>query len=283
MPVLKHALEVAGKLEVAASQKTLPGPLQVAGYGFLVRNRRLAAAIARLGRASAYESRLLLRAMLEIQINYAWIRLRNRYSRALRYHRFWPIERLRLLEKASTIFKEADYGQKKQQVEAERRKVRQLFRFRDTKGKMRWAESWAKVNSIEARLVEVLRYEKPTGQPDPFMYGLYVSFSSAVHGSPNSLQEVLRVTNGRLVAAEQPESDPDRHLVGAFILLASTIEAFAEDARLRRALRADIRIVSSALEQLREKGKGYGINRPSIPCLPRSYKDFTHCPNRQPA
>ena len=209
----------------------------------------------RLGDRSAYESRILLRSMLEIQINYAWIRLRDSHSRAIRFHKFWPIERLRLLEKAGTIFRPPDYDQRRQALEAERRKVRHLFRFRDKKGKMQWAQSWAAVSSVEARLAEVLRKEKPETQPDLFMYGMFISFSSATHGSPNSLAEVLRVDGGRLRPAEQPEARPKVHRTGAFILLAWIIEAFAEDARLRRQCRADIRRVSVSLEELVQKAR----------------------------
>ena len=251
--LLKQAIRTAKKLEEAASAKTLRKPLQVVGFGFLTRNRRMAVAIARLGRNSAYESRLLLRSMLEIKINYAWIRLTNKHSRAVRFYQFWPLERLKLLANTSTLFKDADYAQKKRALVVERRKVRHLFRFRDSKGKMQWAKSWASVSSVEARLVEVQKKEKPGASPDPFLYGLYVSFSSATHGSPNSIAEVLKVEEGHLVPSTQPESRPDVHKMGAFIVLAWTIEAFAEDARLRKRCQADIRKVSLPLKHLIEQ------------------------------
>lgn len=253
--LLKQVIEAATKLEHAASQKALRKPLQVAGLGFLVRNRRIARAIERLGRESAYESRVLLRTMLEIQINYAWIRLRKTHSRALRFHKYWPIERLRLLEKTATIFRPPDYNERKQALQAERAKVRHLFRFRDSQGKMQWAQSWASVSSVEARLTEVQKRERPGAAPDPFLYGMYISFSSATHGSPISLNEVLTVDGWRLIASSQPESRPDVHRRGAFILLAWTIEAFAEDARLRRQCRADMTRVLSAVKELKRRSK----------------------------
>lgn len=167
--LLKRAVETARKLENAASQKTLRKPLQVVGLGCLVRHRRIAVAIQRLGRQSAYESRVLLRTMLEIQINYAWIRLRNTHSRAVRFYQFRPVERLRLLEKTATIFRPEDYDQRKRALQVERNKVRHLFRFRNPKGKMQWAHSWPTVGSVEARLTEVQKKEKPGAVPDPFL------------------------------------------------------------------------------------------------------------------
>ena len=253
--LLKQAVKTARKLEHAASQKPLRKPLQVAGFGFLVRHRQIAVAIQRLGRESAYETRVLLRTMLEIQINYAWIRLRNTHSRAVRFYQFWPIERLRLLEKTATIFRPEDYDQRKRALQAERNKVRHLFRFRDTKGKMQWAKSWAIVGSVEARLTEVQKKERPGTAPDPFLYGMYISFSSATHGSPNSLAEVLTVVEGRAMASPQPELRPNANKMGAFILLAWSIEAFAEDARLRRQCHADIRKVSTAVQELKQRSR----------------------------
>ena len=253
--LLKQAIEAARKLELAASQKHLPKRLQVAGLGFLVRNRRIARAIERLGRESSYESRILLRVMLEIKINYAWIRLRNTHSRALRFHQFWSIERLKLLENTATIFKPPDYSERKRLLQIERAKVRNLFRFRDSSGKMQWAKSWASVSSVEARLVEVQKKEKPNDAPDPFLYGMYVSFSSATHGSPNSLNEVLTIDGAHVKASLQPESRPDNHRMGAFILLAWTIEAFAEDAKLRRRCRADLKKVRAAIKELKRRSK----------------------------
>ena len=248
--LLRNAIRVAQVLEAAGSAKTLRKPLQVAGYGFLVRIRRLAQAITRCGTQSAYESRVLMRCMLEIQINYAWIRLRNSHSRALRFHHYWSIDRLRLLEKAGTIFRAADYADRRRALIAERRKVRHLFRFRDKNGKMQWAQSWASVSSVEARLAEVQRKEKPAAKPDPFMYGMYISFSSATHGSPNSLVEVLEVAGSRLVPKSQPEMKPKAHYIGAFILLAWAIEAFAKDSRLRRPCATDIDSVTKPLKEM---------------------------------
>jgi hypothetical protein len=162
---------------------------------------------------------------------------------------YWSIERLKLLEKASTFFRSADYNERRRALEVERRKVRHLFRSRDRHGRMRWAASWAHVSSVEARLNEVEQAGRP-GNPDLFLYGLYVSFSSAVHASPNSLNEVLTVANGRLTAKPQPESDPQRNRFGALLTLMWTIETFASDARLRRGLQPEFRSLRDDIIQL---------------------------------
>jgi hypothetical protein len=193
--------------------------------------------------------------MIEIQINYAWIRLRQSHSRALRFLNFWPIERLKMLEKTATIFKDADYAERKKALERERAKVRKLFRFRDSKGKMQWAKSWATVSSVEARLTEVLKKEKPDAAPDVFLYGMYVSFSSPTHGSPNSVIDVLTRAGGHFESKPQPESKPEVHKLGAFILLAWTIEAFTKDAKLKKECRAAMKRVVAGMKELKRRSK----------------------------
>ena len=79
------------------------------------------------------------------------------------------------------------------------------------------------MSSVEARLREVAE-AKAQGNPDS-----------------NSLNQVLGVANGRLSAKPQPESDPYRHRFGALLVLTWTIETFATDAKLKRALQSDLR------------------------------------------
>ena len=256
--LLRLAIASSFAVESATAQKRLRHPLPLAGFGFLVRNRRLAQAIQRLGIRGAYESRVLMRTMLEIQINYAWIRLRNSYSRALRYHRFIPLEQLKVLKQMNTLLKQDDYDNIRGRLEAERRRTRHLFRFRDSKNKLQWSKTWAAVSSVEARVSEVLSKERPGKQVDPFHYGMYISFSSATHGSPGSVSDVLRIEDDRLVARQQPETNPAVHQRGAAILLAWTIDAFTEDARLRRRLRAELRPLKEAIAELRARAYAAG-------------------------
>ncbi len=258
--LLRRAVRVARKLETLASETDLRRrPLLIAGYGFLVRNRRLAAAISQLERPSAYEAGVLVRTMLEIKINYAWIRLTNTYSRARRCCRHWPLDRLRLLEKAASIFRPNDYEDRKRLLEQARRRVRGLFRFRDRKGRMRWANSWAQVDTVEARLAEVQKNQN-AGEADLFQYALYIALSSAVHGSPESVERVLRIHKQRLRPARQPEGDPERHARGALVLLMWTVDMFATDSKLKRALRPEIHGLASAV-----KAEGEGPRHPAPP------------------
>jgi hypothetical protein len=69
------------------------------------------------------------------------------------------------------------------------------------------------------------------------------------------LVDVLTVDGGHIIPAVQPEHRPDVHKMGAFIVLAWTIEAFAEDARLRKQCRADILKVSLPLQELVKRSK----------------------------
>jgi hypothetical protein len=241
------------RLETMASSRRFKRPLLLVGHGFLVRNRRLATAILRLGAPNSYEARILLRTMLEIKINYSWIRSQQSHSRALRFLRYGPLERLRLLERVAPELPQADYAAKKLHFKHERSRVRHLFRTRDSKGKLRWADSWATVNSVERRLQEVMTREQPAN-PDMFLYGLYILLSSAVHGSPGSLDEMFKVQADRLVTKAQPEDDPELHLVGALLVLVWTIDAFASDAGLKRALGTDWRELSKSVKQFASLG-----------------------------
>ena len=252
--MLRQAIAAARMVEEVGLEKASQHPLEVVGLGFLVRHRRIARAIERLGRESAYESRILLRAMLETQINYAWIRLRQSRSRALRFVKYLAIDRLRLLEKSSTIFRPADYSERKAALEAERASVRHLFRFRNKKTKMQWARSWASVPSVEGRLIEVQKKVRPSEAPDPFLYGMYIWFSAATHGSIDSLADPMVIVDGRL-ALKEPESKPNIHRVGAFILLAWTLEAFTEDAKLTRQCQPKMREFMKTVAELRSRAK----------------------------
>jgi hypothetical protein len=235
-------------------------PLTLVGFGSLVRNRRLASAILKLTSEHAYEARLLMRSMIEIHTNYAWIRLRKAHSRATRYLRFEAAEQYRLLQKWVTVFRPADHDARLKHWAAERGETKHLFYHRDEKGRLRWDKTWASVSSLESRMIEIHQKEKP-GEPfDPFVYGMYVWFSSTTHGGPSSVKDVVVVREGRLSTSRQPEKTPRVHLFGAVTLLAWTIEAFAEDARLRRALKP-VLVKLRAIMKIVGKGASPGTGR----------------------
>lgn len=250
LALLRRGILLARRVERAGVQKDLRKPTCIVAYGFLVRNRRLAVAVERLNKRCAYEGRMLLRSMLEIVINYAWIRLRQKHSRAKRFLAYQPLELLRIHAAMWYTFSQEEFKRTQRNLEAQRRRVRHLFRFRDKKGKMQWARSWAKVDSVEARLREV-RSAETTGQPDPFLYGLYAWISSAVHAGPNSLKEVLRKRGNSLVAKGQPEKNPTAQFTGAAAVLAYTVEAAVEDLGLEPLLASQVKGYSTAIQGLR--------------------------------
>lgn len=252
--LLDSTINVARRLEQAASQAGSREALHIVGHGLLVRSRRLAQSIRRLGPRHAYEAGILLRSMIEIKINYAWIRLRHRNSRARRFVRFWPIERLKLLEMFAPEMPQDEVAQKRRTFIHERHRARHLFRTRDKKGKLHWAKSWASAPSVEQRLKEVAATEQPDN-PDFFLYTLYASLSAAVHGSPGSVEQMLHVVDGQLVAKVQPETDPTRHFFGALITLTYMIEAVAEDSELEAALRPQLQAHSARVRALASQRK----------------------------
>src|SRR5688572_5899701 len=98
-PLLTEVLRVASKLEAVAAERRSRRPLVLVGQTSMIRARRLAGAIVRLGEPYSYEARVLLRALLEIKNNYSWTRLRKAHSRALRFVSLLPLERLKLLDR----------------------------------------------------------------------------------------------------------------------------------------------------------------------------------------
>jgi hypothetical protein len=231
---LRRSIKLAHKLERIASNKAMSKPLGIIGYGFLVRNQRLASAILSLPSPYSYEALILIRTMLEIYINYSWIRLKNKHSRAIRFLSYEPIDRWRCAESMTTTFTPAQ----RKQLKAECFRTRHLFRFRDNKGKMQWARSWATVSSLEGRLREV-RSSVPPAPVDNYLYGVYRWISSIVHGGPQSLTTVL-TGSGILRPSKQPLSNPFMPIWVAHVLLVSLIDIFAEDLRMTASLQPEL-------------------------------------------
>lgn len=244
---LKRSINLAASLETKVSPLAGKKKSTLVGFGLLVRNRRLAQAILRLGRNHAYEGRMLLRSMIEIHINYAWIRLRDRERRANRFLKFQPLEMLSILENLSDSMDPAIYQSNLRKYKSGRSKFRHLFRNRNKKGKLRWDNNWARGFSLKDRLKDVLQAE--TGKFDRFLYAIYGWSSSAIHGGPTSISEVLE-KNVRLRAKIQPEKDPAAQIVGAFVGLMATIEALAEDSGVVDQLSPELNKLRNALEKL---------------------------------
>lgn len=245
---LKRSINLATSLETKVSPVAGKKKSTFVGFGFLVRNRRLAQAILRLGWNHAYEGRMLLRSMIEIQINYAWIRLRDRERRANRFLKFQPLEMLSILKDLSDSMEPAIYHSNLRKKKSERGRFRYLFRNRNQGGKLRWDKNWARGFSLKDRLKDLLHAE--TGKFDGFLYAIYGWSSSAIHGGPESISEVLE-KNVRLQAKIQPEEDPVAQIVGAVLVLMATIEALAEDSAVLDQFSPELKKLKKTLEKLR--------------------------------
>jgi len=207
------------------------------GFGFLVRNRRLAGAILQLGESHAYEGRMLLRSMIEIHINYSWIRLSSPKRRANRFLKFQSLEELMILKDVHTYMNPEEYQKGIYNHKSERAKVRHLFRNYNKNRRLQWDRTWASVNSVKDRLKEIL--DSKTGNSDGFIYTLYRWASSAIHGGPLSVDEVLE-TNGQLRAKFQPEANPLAQIAAAFMILFCTIKALAEDTGMLNSIEPEL-------------------------------------------
>ena len=252
---LHRSIALSKRLEAIASPKTGQRKSTVVGFGFLVKNRRLAQAISQLSSHYSYEKQILIRSMVEIHINYAWIRLKNTEFRANRFINFAPLELLKILKdiEHSGLMGQDEYRSKLKEYKNKRAKVRHLFRNRikggKNKGKLKWDRNWASGASLESRLKEVLKSE--TGKYDSFLYGLYRWLSSTVHGGPTSLNDVLE-PDKPLRAKLRPESNPTSHLVGAFVVLLATIEALAKSSNTIKDIEPELSKLQRALNRLKD-------------------------------
>lgn len=252
---LHRSIALSKKLESIAGPKAGQRKSTLIGFGFLVRNRRLAQAVSQLSSQYAYEKQILIRSMVEIHIIYAWIRSKNREIRANRFIKFAPLEKLRILKdlEPSGLMSQDEYRSKLREYIKRRAKVRHLFRNRikrgKNKGKLKWDRNWASGASLESMLKEVLKSE--TGTYDSFLYALYRWFSSTVHGGPTSFEDVLE-PDRPLRAKQQPESNPTSHLVGAFVVLLTTIEALAKSSNTMKDLEPELSKLQGALSRLKD-------------------------------
>ena len=219
------------RLETKVSSGQQVKPIQKVAYGTIVRVRRLAEVVGQIGPERAYESRILVRSMLELYFNYAWMRLRSPQRRANRFLKFLALEHLKIqLELTRTP--DLNLPPLRQAIKtstAERTKLRHLFRITDAKGKRRWAKDWARGASVETRIGEVLGQTMPDQQFDPFLYTLYRIFSSAVHGGPQSFLDCLTSTQFGFREAPQPETNPAAPYVAACVILLGTHTAASKD------------------------------------------------------
>lgn len=218
-------------------------PIRAVAFGTGVRVRRLAEAIRVLGPEYDYEARLQVRSILELYFNYAWIRLKRRHSRATRFLRFQPLEKLKVAE---TLTKNSpsrmrELGPHTARLRKRRTSLRYLFRAKDGKGRLRWARDWAGGLSFESRLEEVVAASRTSGQSvDHFLYSLYRWLSGTVHGSAQSFEDVLTAANGAIRSKTNEELASNMSQDAATASLLAVWSLAARDLQLPREVRSDI-------------------------------------------
>lgn len=220
---LKDAVAHARRLEQSAAK--LPGLRPIMGVALmsLIRQRRLAEAVGLVDARHGFEARILVRSMLEIHFNLAWMGLRRRNQRASRFVKFRAIEMLKLMEDAPTSFRTASTLAAEKRFKAARRSARHLFRHLDHKGRRYWARDWAEGSSFEQRMLAVLKVSRTASSPpERFMYMIYRWFSGAVHGSPHSMNGLVERIGASLRQKPDEQLETDTSLRAATIVLGST-------------------------------------------------------------
>lgn len=238
---LAEAISSAKLWEQLPRKNARTKPIEVIALGSAVRARRLAEAVYRLGPEYAYEAQLQMRALLEIHVNYSWIRLRRPHSRAIRFIRYVVIEKLKVAEDLARGSPERAAALKKDiaRLRKQRTRTRHLFRRRNSKG---WDKNWAGGLTLEARLQEILKVSRAAGRDvDPFLYTLYRWLSGPAHGSAQSFDDVLAVKSRKLFVKEDAELVSTEVLDGASATLISLWTMAAEDFGFERQIKHQIR------------------------------------------
>lgn len=215
--------------------------IQRVAYGTLVRNRRLAQAIARLGADYAFEARALARSMLEIEFNYLWIRLKSPNTRAKSFLMFTPLEQLTIISAVGETLDSVSSTADIEYLTRRRDKLRRLYFRTNNEGKSWWATSWADVTKFEARLLAVQQaHTKASEKTDQFLYGIYRWYSGCVHGSPLSFMDLLGPSQFGARALAQPEPDPGQQVTSATLMLLTTLRPALTDLAHSKATRLEL-------------------------------------------
>lgn len=253
---LRAAIALARRLETIASPKAQGDPAAYVGYAALIRQRRLAASVLRLGDANAYEARVLIRSMIEIHFNTEWILLHGGQRRASRFVRFSPVEDFTVFERVAPALCWPDAPAIRKRIIRARAEVRRMFRVKDRTGHLKWARTWATVSSFESRLRQVLhRHRAGDSLDSDFFYGLYIWFSSTVHGGPRSFRSVVHYVGRQPQPVEQPEPDPRAQMAGALAVLQAHITALARLTGLTRMLEPSLSTLTRDVKAL-SKARG---------------------------
>ncbi|MES2177798.1 MAG: DUF5677 domain-containing protein [Gemmatimonadota bacterium] len=215
---------MAGEVEAHSRSVGQIRPIQAVAFGTLVRMRRLGEAVYELDEAHGYEARVLVRSILEIYYNYAWMRLRRPHQRANRFLAFGVLDTIRIMENWPESDWGTDHHSELAKLKRSRRRHRHLFRKKDSKGVLRWARTWADVSSLEARIAEVHRTARAG-----LMYAFYGAFSGTAHGSPYSFTEVLTRGSKGPRARTKAEMSTRQALSGAGMALLAAMVSVCTD------------------------------------------------------
>jgi hypothetical protein len=217
--LLPQAIEVAEGIEAILGARQRLTPPQIVAFGSLVRNKRLSQAIARIPEDLAYEALVLVRCLVETQVNLSWIRLEPR-TRAERFLKFEPLERLELIKEMPEFIPKGRARAVVGSLEAGRNATKSLFGKVSDRGELRWAKHWASVPSLRDRLAEIMAAERHNRVP--FTYVVYRWGSSVVHGGPVSFASVIKMDRGCAGAVPQPLTNASSVFAGAALCLLMT-------------------------------------------------------------
>lgn len=218
-------------------------------FGSLIRGRRLARAILQLAGESSYESRLQLRALLEVYYNYSWIRLRPK-RRANRYYKWGALELLRLAPELPAEQLDARAKEAVASLTRRRAKYRHLFRVRDKNGKLRWVSDWAD-RSFAARIREVeVGKGGLTRSHDDFTYVVYRWLCGTSHGSPSAYWDMMEAGPGAPNSKASPDSNLRATLGGSTVLLLGILTHCETDLNFSMSMQARLSRLSERLGQL---------------------------------
>jgi hypothetical protein len=94
--------------------------------------------------------------MIEAWTNVEWILL-DSDDRAERFMKFSPVETVSMLEETPTHWRSdfTDFSERLRLWKKLRAPYRHLFQKKTKSKKLRWAKSWAKVEALKDRLIEV--------------------------------------------------------------------------------------------------------------------------------
>ncbi len=244
---LNRAICLATRCEAWVTQSLRPTPIRAVAFGTVIRNRRLAHAVSCLRGDANYEARILLRTMLEIYYNYAWIRLKP-FIRSNRYLKSIVLEDLNILKEFPVEYREPWHDERMRELKRARARLRYLFQFEEKlkpgaphtgTRKLKWRKSWTE-RDIRTRMLDVMEAQSGVRSNDCYLYGMFLWNSSAVHGGMHAFTEVIEPLSRGLRAKSAVQLNEDSSLILAWTMLGYTLNLTALDLRFGHSLRTEV-------------------------------------------